>query len=138
MPVFPSEAWCAAAVAAVNGDPEAAVAGRGFEGDVACVVDEPRFFAAWCRVGAGRIREWRVLAGPDEVEELAPDYRARASLATWRGLLEGTVDPVEAVLEKRLHVVGDLAPLVQRLRYKGLAGRVLAGLETCFDATGEG
>lgn len=133
MPVFPSEAWCAAAVAAANGDPEAASAGQGFRGDVACVVDGPRPFAAWCRVGEGRIQEWRVLAAVDEVEGLSPDYVARASLATWRGLLEGTVDPVEAVLLRRLQVVGDLQPLVERVRHKGLAKRVLARLDTRFE-----
>jgi hypothetical protein len=136
VPVFPSEAWCAAAIAAANADPESARAGRGFAGDVACVVDAPRFFAAWCRVADGRIREWRVLAGPAELDELAPAYVARAALATWRGLLEGTVDPVEAVLARRLRVVGDLQPLVERIRHKGLAKRVLAAVETCFEGEG--
>ena len=134
MPVFPSEAWCAAAVAAANGDPETAAAGQGFEGDVACVVEGPRPFAAWCRVGGGRIREWRVLSGPAEVEALAPGHVARASLETWRGLLTGAVDPVEAVLLRQLKVVGEVQPLVERIRHKGLAARVLAALDTRFDA----
>lgn len=137
MPVFPSAAWCAAVVAAVNLDPETADAGRGFSGCVACVVEGPRAFAAWCRVGGGRIEEWRVLAAPAEIEDLAPGHVARASLETWRGILDGSRDPVEAVLQRQLVVVGDLRPLVERLQHQGLAKRVLAAIETRFDSEDE-
>ena len=136
MPSFPSEEWCAAVVAAASADPQAEEAGAGFAGDVAVVVDGPSFFAAWGRIAGGRVLEWRVLRDAEEVEELAPAYLARASLATWRGLLEGKVDPVEAVLERKLRVKGDLAPLVERIRFKGVAGRVLARVETRFAAGG--
>lgn len=133
MPLFPSEAWCAAAVAAVHSDPESAEAGRGFAGSVALVVEGARPFTAWCRLGSGRIQEWRVLADPGQLEALLPRYIARASLDVWRGLLEGTRDPVEAVLERQLRLVGDLQPLVERLRYRDLGKRVLASIETRFD-----
>jgi hypothetical protein len=137
VPRFPSEEWCAAVVAAATADPQAGEAAAGFAGDLAVVVDGPEFFGAWGRIGGGRLLEWRVLRNADEVEELAPAYLARASLSTWRGLLEGTIDPVEAVLERKLRVEGDLAPLVERIRFKGVAGRVLARVETRFDAGGE-
>jgi hypothetical protein len=137
VPLFPSEEWCAAVVAAASADPQAAEAAAGFAGDVAVVVEGSPFFAAWGRIGGGRILEWRVLRDADEVDELAPAYLARASLATWRGLFEGRIDPVEAILERKLRVAGDLSPLVERIRFKGVAGRVLDRVETRFDAGGE-
>jgi hypothetical protein len=39
---------------------------------------------------------------------------------------------VEAVLKRRITVTGDLQPLIERMRYKGIADRVFAALKTEF------
>ncbi|MFY0576194.1 hypothetical protein ACN28S_19155 [Cystobacter fuscus] len=48
----------------------------------------------------------------------------------WKQLLQGSLDPVEAVLRRRISVKGDLQQLIERLRFKGIADRVLSGLKT--------
>ena len=80
--------------------------------------------------GDCRIQKARVLADPDDLEELEPVYLARAPYSVWKQLLKGTLDPVEAVLKRRISMRGDLQPLIERMKYKGIADRVFARLQT--------
>src|SRR5215468_1511629 len=106
MPVFPSRVWAEAAMALVNADPDILAAGRGWRGDFGVVIEaEPggleEDFVAWIRPEEGRVVELRVLADPDDLDELEPAYRLRAPYSVWKGLLLGGVDPVEAILKRR-------------------------------------
>ena len=137
MPVFPSRAWAEAAMALVNADPETVAAGRGWKGDFGLVIEAEAgkmdgHFVAWVRPVEGRIAELRVLVDPDDLDEFEPAYRLRAPYSIWKGLLLGSVDPVEAILKRRLRVDGDVQPILERMRYKDIAARVLARLETRF------
>jgi putative sterol carrier protein len=69
---------------------------------------------------------------PDDLDEFEPAYRIQAPYSVWKGFLLGTLDPVEAVLRRRVQVQGDLQPLVERMQHKGLAERVLAKMKTRF------
>lgn len=137
MPVFPSKEWCEEAANLANSDPESALAGDGWEGDFGAVVEAEagklaRPFAVYACPLAGRIETLKVLADPDDLDELEPAYLARAPYSVWKGLILGTVDPVEAVLTRRVQVRGNLQPLIERMKYKGIADRVLQRLETRF------
>ena len=144
MAIFPSKEWCEQAVRLVNEDPEAAQAGAGWEGDFGAVIlPEPgklaKAFTSYVVPSKeGRLEKLKILPDPDDLEEIEPAYLARAPYSVWKGLLLGTVDPVEAVLKRRIDVKGDLQPLMERLKYRGIADRVLAKLETTFvDAEGQ-
>ena len=135
MATFPSKEWCEEAVRLVNEDPERSLAARGWKGDVGVVVDaEPgqlaRPFVVHVRTRDMHVEPPRVLEDPDDLDELEPAYLARAPYSVWKQLLLGSLDPVEAVLRRRIAVKGDLQQLIDRLRFKGLADRVLAGLQT--------
>ena len=70
-------------MAMVNADPEIVAAGRGWKGEFGLVIEsEPgkleEHFVAWVRPDEGRIAELRVLADPDDLDELEPAYRIRA------------------------------------------------------------
>ncbi|MGZ6134671.1 MAG: SCP2 sterol-binding domain-containing protein [Myxococcaceae bacterium] len=137
MPVFPSRGWAEAAMAMLNADPESVAAGRGWTGDFGLVIEsEPgkldEHFVAWVRPEDGRIAELRVLLDPDDLDELEPAYRIRAPYSVWKGLLRGSVDPVQAILQRRLRVDGDVQPILERMRYKDIGTRVLAQLDTRF------
>jgi putative sterol carrier protein len=143
MPVFPSREWCDEAVRLTNADPDCARAGAGWEGDFGLVVEaEPPHlrdaFAVHLEPEAGKIGRWRVLADVDELDEIEPAYLARAPLGVWKGLIRGTLDPVEAVLKRSIVFQGDLQPLLERMRYKGLAERVLSQIVTTFAGEGRG
>ncbi len=137
MPVFPSRGWAEAAMALVNADPETLAAGRGWRGDFGIVIEsEPgkldQHFVAWIRPEEGRVAELRVLVDPDDLDEFEPAYRIRAPYSVWKGLLLGSEDPVEAIVKRRLRVEGDVQPILERMRYKDIAARVLSKLETRF------
>jgi hypothetical protein len=137
MPVFPSRGWAEAAMAMVNADPDSVAAGRGWTADFGVVIEsEPgkldEHFVVWIRPEGGRVAELRVLADPDDLDEIEPAYRISAPYSVWKGLLLGNVDPVEAILKRLLRVDGDVQPILERMRYKGIATRVLSRLETRF------
>jgi putative sterol carrier protein len=134
---FPSKEWCEQAVRLVNEDPERSLAAQGWQGEIGIIVDaEPgklaRAFVVHVVPRDARIEKLRVLDDPDDLEELDPAYLARAPYTVWKQLLQGSLDPVEAVLRRRIAVKGDLQQLIERLRFKGIADRVFAQLKTEF------
>lgn len=123
---FPSEAWCRAAIRLLNQDPDAPEAAKGWSGDFGVVVDTPAGVVA-IHLGApvgGQLPEPRFLT-LDELEDLEPTYFARASQADWLALMQGGLDPIAAIVQKRLVARGDLQPVIARLQYRGLAERWL-------------
>lgn len=135
MPIFPSEAWCRAAIALMEADPELGAASAGWKDDL-CVIVLPDAnlrapFAVHVQPGAKTIG-LRVLEDLDEAESLGAAISVRAPHAVWKGLLQGSVDPVEAILRRQVQVEGDVRPLIERARFKGIIDRVLAKLETQY------
>jgi hypothetical protein len=134
--LFPSEAWIAAMVAAVNRDPALPGALAGLGADLAAVIeaDPPALrkpFAAFGRHERGRIASWRVLADADEIWELEPAYVVRAPYRVWKALLHGE-DPVKAALLGQLRVEGDLQELVRHAHHRSILDAALAGVTTEF------
>lgn len=134
---FPSKEWCEQAVRLVNEDPERSLAAQGWQGEIGIIVDaEPgklsRAFVVHVVPRDSRIEKLRVLDDPDDLDEYDPAYLARAPYTVWKQLLQGSLDPVEAVLRRRIAVKGDLQQLIERLRFKGIADRVFAQLKTEF------
>ena len=134
---FPSKEWCEEAVRLLNDDPERSLAAQGWQGDIGVIVDaEPgklaRAFVVHVVPRDARIEKLRVLDEPDDLDELEPAYLARAPYSVWKQLLQGSLDPVEAVLRRRIAVKGDLQQVIERLRFKGIADRLLADLKTEF------
>ena len=134
---FPSKEWCEQAVRLVNEDPERSQAAQGWQGEIGIIVDaEPgklaKAFVVHVVPRDARIEKLRVLDDPDDLDEYEPAYLARAPYTVWKHLLQGSLDPVEAVLRRRIAVKGDLQQLIERLRFKGIADRVFAQLKTEF------
>ena len=137
MPVFPSRAWCEEALRLLEADPETVRAGRGWTADIGVVVGAEagklaRPFVVYLEPVDGKIERWKVLVDPDDLDEFEPAYRIQAPYSVWKGFLLGTLDPIEAVLRQRVQVEGDLQALVERMQHKGLAERVLEGIDTHF------
>lgn len=140
---FASPAWVEAVVRAVNGHADLGRALAGLGADLAAVVErDPRYFpsgvAAWGRHEGGRIVSWRVLEDEDDVLELEPAYVVRAPLGTWKELLRGTADPVQAALSGRVKVKGDLEGLVRRAGYRYIVDEALRRVATVFPDEADG
>ncbi len=130
---FPSREWVQEALQLLESDPERALASAGWEGDFGVVMDaEPGLldkpFAVHVTPTPSGPWKFEVLEDPDELEALEPAYFGRAKYSVWKGLILGTVDPVEALLFRKLTLRGDLQQVAERSRFKGLAQRVLERL----------
>ena len=135
--LFPSAAWLAAVVGAVNRHPDLPRALAGLGADLGAVVEVdppalPRAVAAWGRQAGGRVAEWRILDDEDEILELRPAYVLRAPYRLWKDLLGGRADPLGAVLAGRLRLEGDLESLVKRANYRYIVDAALASVATEF------
>jgi hypothetical protein len=131
---FPSEAWCRTAISLLNEDPDAAGAAQGWQGDFGVVIDraDPEGGPLAIAIGApvnGKLPEPRFMT-PEALEALGPTYFARAKQADWWALIEGGLDPIAAIVQKRLVARGDLTPVIARLQYRGLAERWLAKIRS--------
>jgi hypothetical protein len=135
VPVFPSEAWCRAIAEAAEGDPELELAAHGWEGDLGMVVEGEGArppFAAWVRMAPAAKLEWRVLGEAESLDALGSANVLRASYSTGRGVMTGRLDPMEAVLFRKVKFKGNPSQLLDRLHFKQLASRVLAAVDTRF------
>ena len=120
-----SEAWCTAAVKAFNDDPDAADALEGWKGDVGLVVDE---LGVWVAAPVNERLSQPVLMTAAALEAKSPASQASASRDTWAALIAGTLDPIAAVVQKRLVLRGDVQQIVSRMSYRGLAERWLRAI----------
>ncbi|MGC4113348.1 MAG: hypothetical protein QM765_01475 [Myxococcales bacterium] len=136
MPVFPSLEWCQAVVDAIHSDPDSKKAGKGLVASfAAAVLPEAGMKAPFIIYGKaveGRVDQLRELEDLDEIEEVEPDYVARAGYGAWRNIIESRLDPIEAILRKQIEVSGDLQPIIERAQFKDLVWRVLAKVPTNF------
>jgi hypothetical protein len=135
--LFPSEAWLAAVLAAVNRHPDLPRALAGLGADLAAVVEAeppavPVPVAAWGRHERGRIAEWRLLEDEDEILEIEPAYVVRGPYRLWKDLLLRRADPLQAALSGKLRVQGDLEALVKRANYRYVLDQALAKVATEF------
>lgn len=126
MAPFPSMEFCREAVALLNDDPAISAATEGWAFDVGLVIDGARPLAVHLGPPVGGRLPEPTFPGLEAFAVAPPAYFARADAATWRGLLGGTVDPIAAVVQRKLTVRGDLTPVIARLHHKGLAERWLA------------
>src|SRR5262249_19818604 len=69
--------------------------------------------------------------------EIEPVYFARAPYSIWKALLRGELDALQAIARRQLEFRGDLEQLARRMKHKGIAERVLAGVDTQVVGEGE-
>lgn len=126
---FPSEAWCTRAIELLNADPDAAHAAQGWGGDFGVVIDRaegPIAIALGAPTGGGLPAPKFVTVA--ELEASKPRYFARASQKDWWALIDGSLDPIAAIVQKKLLAKGDLSQVISRLQYRGLVERWLSNI----------
>ncbi len=123
---FPDAMWCARAVELFNADPDAPAAASGWPGDVGLVIDGPSPVGVYLAMPVQGRLPAPELVTPEQVIARSPRYFARATETDWKLLITGGLDPIAAIVQKRLVAQGDLSAVVARLQYRGLAERWLA------------
>lgn len=128
MPLLLTEATIAHAIELLNADPGLAAAAHGWEGDFGITIERatPLYVHLKAPVAGRFPAPAFVTAAQLALANVA--YEARADEATFRGLIEGGLDPIAAIVQKRLWVRGNLQPIIARLNHRGLAERWLEQL----------
>ena len=140
---FPSEEWCRAAAKAMLADPAVIAAIRDFGAVVAGIVIErgaglKSDFCALVRVASAEAVHLEFPEDEDELESLEPDYICWISYELCRSLLEetfagGRPDPLQAVLQRKVRLKGDLERLVRHAgRHRGAGRDALRTIPTEF------
>jgi len=114
------------AIEVLNQDEGLAAAAVGWVGDFGVIIS--RSTGPLCvHLGppsGGRFPAPRFVSAA-ELDAAKVAYAARADEATFRGIIDGGLDPIAAIVQKRLEVRGDLQPIIARLNHRGLAERWL-------------
>lgn len=121
-------AFVAWAVEVLNADEGLPAAAEGWAGDFGLVVEGEGGFSVHLRAPVGGRFPAPAFVSRAELDAAGVAYEARADEGTFRALIEGGLDPIAAIVQKRLTVRGDLQPVVARLNHRGLAERWLARL----------
>lgn len=129
---FPSAEWLEVYVDALNGSAEFADAASTFGGSLAYVFEaQPEHGLDRDIWSTAVVDQGRVLAAEydaDPAEAGRSDYVLSGLFSTWKSIVTGELDPIEAMLDGHLDVSGHLPTLLRHVRAAtelvGLAGTV--------------
>ena len=120
---FPSQAWVEALVSVLNGDERYAQIARNWEGDLLFVVkpdgtegsaETERPSHIYLDLWHGECRSGRYL--PPEEESLPqPAFTLTAAFGQFTQILQGQLDPMQAMLTRRLQVAGNMAYILRNV-----------------------
>lgn len=115
---FPSEAWLLALKDILNNDPKYAQTARKWEGDMMVLIEpggpitEPMYL--YTDLWHGECRQaYQVPA--DKVSEIKPAYILSASYDNLKRVLTGELDPMQAMITRRLKVQGSMAYMMRNV-----------------------
>jgi putative sterol carrier protein len=115
---FPSEEWLLALKAVLNGDAAYARIARNWEGDMLCVLEKDAG-EGWAAVfyldlWHGACREVRAYPPADgELPKVA--FVLRAPLHNFYKVIAGELDPMQAMMTRRLKVEGNMAYMLRNV-----------------------
>jgi putative sterol carrier protein len=116
---FPSEAWLTALKDVLNSDTRYADVAKNWEADLAFVVEadepgKPNLPLLYLDLWHGKCRSVRVYE-PDETEFPKAKFLLRAPLHNLRKILAGELDPMQAMMTRRLIVEGNMAYMLRNV-----------------------
>lgn len=114
MPLFPSEAWLQALHEKLNSDENYARVASRWEGDLAFVIEPSgpltETLVYYLDLWHGKCRGVGIYASPDEIK---PAFVLRAPYENFARILQGELDPMQAMLTRKLHVQGNMAVMMR-------------------------
>ncbi len=132
MAIFPSEEWLSNLVDKLNSDEQYARIAQKWEGDMIFKIDpngalnEPVTY--YLDLWHGRCREGYVILDGREVPQAV--FRLSAPYGNYQRLLKGELDPMQAMLTRKLDVKGNMAILLRNVP------TVLDFVRCCREITG--
>jgi putative sterol carrier protein len=114
MAQFPTEEWLKALMEKLNSDEKYAQVARNWEGDMTFIIDpggaltEPIQF--YLDLWHGKCRDAFI---PDGSRETKPVFALKAPYENYARLLKGEVEPMQALLTRKIGVQGNMAVLMR-------------------------
>jgi putative sterol carrier protein len=121
--VFPSQAWVEALVRVLNNDARYGEIARNWEGDLLFVIkadggaaeaSETRPTHVYLDLWHGKCRSGRYLP-PGAADLPKPAFTLTAGLTHFAAVLGGSLDPMQAMLTRRLQVSGNMAYILRNV-----------------------
>lgn len=121
--LFPSQAWVEALVRVLNNDARYAEIARNWEGDLLFVVKpdgddgeptEPPPSHVYLDLWHGKCRSGRYLP-PGDPDLPNPAFTMTAAFGQFGHILGGKLDPMQAMLTRRLQVAGNMAYILRNI-----------------------
>ena len=111
---FPSDEWVNEYMHQLNTSPDYERAGKDWERDILFVSEpdraHPEYAYFYLDLYHGKCREARLLSGPDEKKT---GYIISTPFSTWRKIISGELDPIQALMTRKLKLQGDLMLLMR-------------------------
>jgi putative sterol carrier protein len=116
MAIFPTEQWLVALMEKLNNDERYAQIARQWEGDMVFIIQPGQNLAEEIRwyfdLWHGKCRAAYVLRKDQEVK---PTFTLRAPYDQYVRLLKGEVEPMQALLTRKIGVQGNMAVLMRNV-----------------------
>jgi putative sterol carrier protein len=115
---FPSESWLAALEELLNNDERYARIAAKWEGDIMFVIEpdegsEDESYQYYMDLWHGECRKSYVVLPDDKA--VAPAFILRATRGEFMKVLKGDLDPMQAMLTRRLRVEGNMAYMLRHV-----------------------
>ncbi len=121
---FPSDAWIVELSRLLNESPSYEGSAKDWEGDFIFVVepDEAYSETAYLFLGLrhGKSTGAALLSSSDE---RPAEYRITAPFSVWRKVIEGTLDPIQGMMMRKLKLAGNLMKI---MRYPKAAKEIVS------------
>ena len=116
MAQFPSEAWLKALMEKLNTDEKYAQVARNWEGDMTFVIEPGGALAKgmsyYIDLWHGKCRDVYVI---DETQPVKSLFTLKGPYPNYARLLKGEIDPMQALLTRKLGVQGNMAVLMRNV-----------------------
>lgn len=116
MAIFPTDQWVASLKEKLNTDDHYAQVARNWEGDMIYLVEaggqltKPVIF--YLDLWHGKCRDGYPIASPNEVKA---SFTLKASYENYVRLLKGELDPIQAMMTRKIIVQGNMAMIMRNI-----------------------
>lgn len=132
---FPSDEWIKALQVKINASPDYAEAAKTWEGDFYFYVEPDGGLkdtvVLYLDLWHGQCRDARLVN--DETAK-KPAYTIRASLSSWEKVVLGQLEPIQAIMTRKLRLEGDLVQVMRSVKAASELIRCCTQVETVFPA----
>ena len=139
MPVFPSDDWFQRFVDAINASESYAASSADWEGDVVIAIGAepdkgvPEDVYGLLDLWHGGCRGGGVV---DRSRADAAEFLVSAPFSRWREVIEGSLEPVKALMQGKLKVRGDLQKILRYVKATQELARLTRAVDTTFPGEG--